>query len=237
MISKEKLTKLIINKCRHKSLPTIIQPNQVSSNWIITDSKLPYLKLNVSIPTNEILNEINNINHLFVEHREQYGEHLGWESFCIHGKSFDSTREDSFYNDNRPYVWTDEANELMPATVNFFKNNWFGNQFRRLRVMKLNPGGYIFMHSDGKPDQLSPVNIAITQPDGCEFVFENYGTVPFRPGSAFALNIFNNHCVFNNSDQVRYHIIAHHLTTTEEYNTMLVQSFNEYINETSTTNN
>jgi hypothetical protein len=226
MNSRKQLLEMIINKCETKHF-------NISADWLQRKSNIPYLKLGINIPTDIIYNEIKNIEHLFVEHREQYNEHYGWQSFSIHGKSYDSTREDEYYNDDRPHIWTNEAKDLMPNTVDFFKNNWFGNTFNRLRVMKLLPGGYVFIHSDGNlPGRLGPVNIAITQPTGCKFVFEEYGVVPFQTGDSYILNVANRHMVFNDSDEVRYHIIAHHLTATEQYNTMLIKSFNEYINET-----
>jgi hypothetical protein len=230
MVSKEKLTKMIIDRCRDRQPPHIVQPNSITSDWILRQSGMPYMPLSVDIPTDQILLEIKKVEHLLVDHREDYEEHQGWTSFCIHGKSYDSTREDEYYNNNRPYIWTPEALSLMPKTVEFFKNNWFGNSFKRLRIMRLAPGGYIFLHRDGTDSHLGPVNIAITQPQGCEFVFEDHGVVPFSTGRAYILDISNRHCVMNNSAEYRYHIIAHHLTTTDEYNTMLVESYASMLN-------
>lgn len=239
---RKNLTNLIANKCRNNT-PTypLNIPADIDANWVRCKSNLAYLKLDIKVPYVQIQQEVNNIKDLFVTHREDYNEHEGWYSFSIHGKSYDSTREDEYYNDQRPFVWTNEAEALMPLTVDFFKNNWFGNTFARLRVMKLAPGGYIFLHSDEDKNKTNncmyPVNIAITQPKECEFIFENAGVVPFEPGSAFLLNVSNKHLVINNSNEDRYHLIAHHLTTTREYNKIIVNSFNRYINETGTINN
>jgi hypothetical protein len=229
------ITKAVVRKCRSKQPPTQTLPTTVDETWV--ESNLPYLPLAVDIPASVILDEIKSSEHLFVEHREEYGQHSGWSSFCIHGKSYDATREDEYYKDDRPYVWTPEAKSLLPNTIEFFKTSWFGSKFKRLRVMKLAPGGFISLHSDNGANKLGPINIAITQPGGCEFVFEKYGTVPFAVGSAIALNVYNNHCVYNNSDQDRYHIIVHQLTSTEEYSKMLVHSAKQYLNENSTNSN
>jgi len=230
---------MVVNKCKANTFDFIgICQENVTSEWIINQSGFPYMKLDITIPTDVIHDEIKNIEQYFVEHRESYAEHQGWKGFCIHGKSYDATREDQYYNDNRPYTWTSEAIKYMPRTVDFFSNHWFGNTFQRLRVMKLEPGGHIFLHRDvAPPGRLYPVNISITQPEKCDFVFEDYGVVPFSKGDSYILNIANSHCVLNDSDYPRYHIIAHHLTTTDKYNTMLVNSFTKYIDETSTTNN
>ena len=56
---------------------------------------------------------------------------------------------------------------------------------------------------------LYETNIAITHPDDCKFRFLDYGTVPFKTGKAFMVDISNKHFVYNDSDQVRLHIIVH----------------------------
>ena len=190
--------------------------------WIINESAIGYLPLLVDIPHEAILNEIANMEHLFVKHR-QNENHVGWSSFCIHGVSYDATSED-----NGSLTWTKEALELMPNTVEFFKNNWFGNEFMRLRVMKLDPGGYITLHRDNDPPgRLGAVNIAVTQPEGNSFVMENYGIVPFKTGSAIMLNISNRHAVINESSEVRYHIIAHHKKVTNAFKEKVIESYNK----------
>lgn len=197
------------------------------AHWICNHSNLPWLKLNIAIPFNLIEQEIKNIENYFVLHRSDYNEHTDWQSFCIHGKSFDATREDAYYKDDRPHTWTAEALKLMPKTVEYFKH-WPHQIFSRIRVMKLAPGGIISLHRDAElPGVLEPINIAITQPKDCKFVMENYGEVPFTPGSAFILNVSNRHTVVNDSDQTRFHIIVHQ-TNDSTFDSLLVESYNTY---------
>lgn len=192
----------------------------------IINSNIGYLVMNKIIPYEMISKEIKNIESFFVPHRAEFDESLGWEGFCLHGKSYDATKEDSYYNDNRSKDWTSEALDLMPNTVNFFKNDWFGNTFNRLRIMKLLPNGYINCHSDDKkPGYLSPVNIAITNPSGNIFAMENCGIVPFVPGRAIMLNVSNFHAVRNESNEPRYHIIVHHNTITDSFKQLVVESY------------
>jgi hypothetical protein len=75
--------------------------------------------------------------------------------------------------------------------------------------MALEPGGFVSVHQDRKKSALEPINIAITQPVGCDFVMEGWGVIPFENGKAFMLDISNRHAVVNNSKETRYHIIAH----------------------------
>ena len=115
----------------------------------------------------------------------------------------------------------------MPKTVEYFKNTWPNAGYRRLRVMELAPGGIISVHQDTTPpDALRAVNIAITQPTGCEFIMEGYGLVPFTESSAYMLNISNRHTVINNSPEYRFHIIAHQ-EFDKEFDNVLVTSYNK----------
>lgn len=194
-------------------------------DWIRTQSGLPWLPLTLSVPYTQILSEINNIEPLLSLHREEYNEHKGWKSFCIHGKSFDSTREDAHYNNVCNHDWTPEAEKLMPVTVEYFKTRWPANQFSRLRVMLLEPQGYISIHKDNNIAELAPINIAITQPEGCNFVIEKKGTVPFVPGQAIWMDVSGNHTVFNNSNQRRWHIIVHQSFDNIDFQNEVVKSY------------
>lgn len=222
-MDRNSITELFIKRESNK-IPTV---DKVEYSYEkIINSSLGYLVLQTKIPYATIANEIKNIEHLFVPHRDNFNESKGWLSFCIHGKSYDSTREAEYYNNNRPDIWTAEAQTLMPDTVHFFQTNWFNNTFRRLRIMKLLPGGYINCHSDlSKPGKLNPVNIAINNPDGNVFVMEKWGTIPFSAGKAIMLNVSNLHAVQNNSDEPRYHMILHHAHVTETFKQTVVDSY------------
>ena len=205
--------------------------SDATAEWIRYHSGLPWLKLLIELPTTTILNEIQQIKHLMTSHRDEYAEHSGWESFCIHGKSFNATKEDSHYNDNRLHQWTNEANIYMPRTVEYFKNVWPGFEYKRVRVMRLKPNGHISIHQDYSEKKLTAINIAITQPNDCLFVMEKKGTVPFRPGDAFWLDISNKHTVFNNSDQDRWHIIVHQNTSSPKFQDLVVNSYKMLYNK------
>jgi hypothetical protein len=75
--------------------------------------------------------------------------------------------------------------------------------------MLLEPGGYILPHEDVEWKQLSAVNLAINNPPGVNFVMENWGTVPFVPGTVNMLAVGNKHMVYNESYEDRFHIIVH----------------------------
>jgi len=198
-----------------------------SARWVAS-SGLPWLALDIQVPHLEILKEIHNVSQYFVTHRDEYNTNLGWESFCIHGKSYDATRESGFYNDQRPMTWTKEAVELMPVTVDYFKNTWPCTAYDRLRIMKLTPGAVIEVHQDYQgPLRMGPINLAITQPNECKFYIEGQGVVPFEPGSAIWLDVGRRHCVVNDSDEDRYHIIVHQQIETKEFDELVLRSYNK----------
>jgi hypothetical protein len=184
------------------------------------------LDVPVPVPVAAIAKEIQAIRHLLVDHRDDYGEHEGWRSFCVHGRAYDATREDSYYTDTRIKTWTMEAEIFMPETVQYFQS-WPIDRFHRIRVMELAPGGIISLHQDeSKPSALGPINIAITQPTGCDFCMEHYGVVPFKVGTSMLLNVSNLHTVINNSEEYRYHIIVHY-EPTNLFDSILLTSYNK----------
>jgi hypothetical protein len=187
------------------------------------------LQLDMDIPFDLIANEIQAIpDNFFVAHRDTYESNAGWKSFVLHGKSYDATRETEYYTDNRPLVWTQEAETYCPDTVKFFKHSWPSTDFERVRVMLLEPHSIINLHNDpGSPDEFWPVNIAITQPSDCNFYLDKFGIVPFTPGSAFLINVGNMHTVINDSDQKRYHIIVHHKKTNKKFDKIIERSYNK----------
>lgn len=231
MSIKYKISRMMFEKFRHVQHHPSGLIKQPSFNWVQTESKLPWLKLQLDIPTDIIKSEIQAIKNLLVPHRDDYSEHRGWESFCIHGHGYNLTREDNHYTNVSGYHWTKEACEYMPETVKYFQTQWPGAKFQRVRVMRLAPGGYIAIHSDGPPDWLGPINIAITQPKDCYFVMEKFGIVPFDTGSAFWLNVSTRHAVFNDSDQERWHIIVHQQNDNIEFHNIVAKSYDMLYNQ------
>ena len=91
--------------------------------------------------------------------------------------------------------------------------------------MALEPGGFVSVHQDVTVSSLSPINIAITQPEGCKFVVEGWGVVPFKVGTSFMLDIANRHAVINNSNETRYHIIAHYAELNNKFKKIVEDSY------------
>lgn len=175
-----------------------------------------WLELDISFTPYHDPTELEKIKKYYVEHRE--GEdHEGWESCCIHGLGSDMTGicYDYGYDDeiNAPYQWT-EVSKDAPKATKFWKE-FPAEKFARVRFMKLKPQGHIGMHNDTPKeyppnllDFLLPINVAITNPQGCTMEIEGHGIVPWKPGKVFLINILQNHRVTNNSNEERLHMIA-----------------------------
>lgn len=228
---KQKISQLMYKKYINAEYQLPTYNPDADFAWIRQRSGLPWLQLCVNVPYKTIAKELEAVQSLLIPHRDDYSEHSGWKSFCIHGKSFDATREEKYYNDSRPYIWTPEAKTLMPSTVEYFATQWPHTSFTRLRVMLLEPGGHISVHSDYSESELSPINIAITQPDNCNFVMEHHGAVPFTAGSAFWLDVSNKHTIFNFSDQPRWHLIVHQSFDNVEFEELVVNSYQILYNQ------
>lgn len=181
---------------------------------ILRESLLPYLPLKgIPVPWREMLEEAKRLESVALSHRSRLEEHKGWKSLVLHGISSVHTQHADQYGmdpeDPSIYRWTDIA-DLCPVTKAFFQTRFHYEEFQRVRFMYLEAGGYILPHVDEESRYyLGPTNIALNNPEGCRFVMENVGEVPFRAGDANKLALIHRHAVYNESSETRIHIIVH----------------------------
>jgi hypothetical protein len=180
-----------------------------------TGNSLHYLELDLpyDVPYEKMHKEADSFRQHYVPHRTHYEGHGGWNSLCIHGLSAVQTQGEDMYgfthpNDSIPYIWTDIC-KWMPTIAMFFQETFTYDAFERIRIMQLEPGGFIYPHTDSDNHKLGPVNLALNNPDGCKFFMKGRGVVPFKPGQANKLDNGFEHIVFNDSDEYRYHMIIH----------------------------
>lgn len=191
-------------------------PDFFDPKWTVLESGWPFFKLSAldNQPYTEMFKEAEALSEHFLVHRDTYGH--GWRSLTLHGLNED-TQSLEQYGDDRKQVlsqldWTWVADRC-PVTKKFLTDVWPAEFLNRVRFMLLEPGGYILPHQDRPSDQkrLSVCNISLNNPDGCEFKFDKFGTVPFtNEGSAFLMDISNKHSVWNRSDKPRIHMIIHY---------------------------
>ena len=194
-------------------------------NSIKTTSNLPFLELDLQFPYETAMQEILAMpKDLFVEHKNDMSEE--WYQFVMFGISFAETRSDWNHPDN---TWISEALEHMPRTVEWFKNFYPSNNFSKIKLALLKPGGRINEHSDGNikgfaSGQNSVLNIAVNNPDGAEFHIDDT-IIPFRAGSAMLIDFSKSHSVVNKSTSDRYHILIGHTDETDEFKTKVIESY------------
>lgn len=191
-------------------------PDFFDPKWTITESGWPWFRLSRldHQPYKEMYDEAYSLIDEFKPHREDYGH--GWKSLTLHGLN-DDTQSLEQYGDDRVEIlnqlhWTWVADRC-PVTKKFLTDVWPAEFLNRVRFMLLEPGGYILPHQDRPDDQkrLSVCNISLNNPEGCEFVMKDLGTVPFdNNGSAFLMDISNIHAVWNRSNVPRIHMIIHY---------------------------
>jgi len=198
---------------------------------IVEFSHLPWLKLDIEVPHEAMLEEAINIQQYYVAHRSEESviglSHKGWSSTCIHGIEWNKTNHYTSYgyesNDSTPYKWT-IISDLCPTITKFFKYSFPMTEYYRLRIMKLEARGFIMPHKDMEENRLSPINISLNQPKECIFKMRDKGVVPFSPGDAYLLDVGNEHAVINNSNEDRYHIIVHGIPN-KDYKELVIKSY------------
>lgn len=157
--------------------------------------------------------EAKKLSKHYVPHRT-HESHKGWSSLVIHGISSVHTESSHSYgytDETAPWRWTD-VSTLCPIISKFFRTHFDYTRYYRIRIMKLSPGGYVWPHRDSiseDENHIGPINIALNNPDECKFYMDNIGYLPWQAGRAIKLNLYNIHCVYNNSNEDRYHIIVH----------------------------
>lgn len=186
-----------------------------SFNSSRADPECAYYPIRFEFDAETFQSECKGVDDLYFDHRAEdqtsgYG-HRGWQSLTLHGIDKHKTKHFVHYGfknfDEAGYHWTD-ACEKVPKLCRFLQSLPY-TRFHRVRIMRLAPGGYIMPHRDGTDRSFGPLNIAINNPVGCHFVFEEKGVVPFEPGIGMVLDVARKHAVINQSTEVRYHIIVH----------------------------
>jgi len=202
----------IIDRFIESSLENQWYPPHTPIEFDVFESDWPFLQIDFVDDFEKMHQECIENDHLFVGHRQKDKHmsysHEGWSALTLHGIRPDATEHYDQYGLTEPnYKWTEVCN-YFPTCVQFLKKLGY-RTYDRVRIMRLDPGGYIMPHSDGKGRIFGPLNISINNPKGCEFYFQDWGKVPFKQGTGFFLDIGNVHAVYNNSDEPRYHFIVH----------------------------
>jgi hypothetical protein len=187
--------------------------------WIRFESQCASLKLNINSEMTAMREELKTKHIVAIPHEKGYSS--GWKAITLFGFSSILTHSSHSYIDSRIITkddkadWTD-VSKYFPETVSWIKKYSPWKEYTRIRVMVLEPSGYISPHKDFDKHILGGggVNIAVTNPVGTEFVLEDAGIIPFYEGDWIMVDVGRMHSVRNLSLEPRIHIIIH---TIEEF--------------------
>jgi len=185
-----------------------------SADWIRKRSGLPWLELDITVPTADIMREWQGIQTHTATQWERGDEWQGisnhaWKSLTLHGLSAEILRrQPRGASINR---WTEVADQC-PMTKQFLESHFnISSSDGAIRFLLLQPGGYIVPHRDQRDPGLQFCNIGIDVPDGTHFYMEKYGNMPYKSGSCLIWDHSVRHWVVNDSDKPRLHlsVVAH----------------------------
>jgi hypothetical protein len=175
-----------------------------------------YLKLEISLPYEEMLAEAFALLDKFTPHRSGEYSHDGWESLTIHGLGWSKHENWDAYgykkgkDASNDMVWTEIA-DLCPVTTKWLKEVFPCKKYGRVRFMLLRAGGAIAMHNDSSMKLIENINIALNNPAGCKWIWGDSEELIMEQGGVYAMNLHYDHSVVNNSNEHRMHmIIARH---------------------------
>jgi hypothetical protein len=194
---------------------------------------VPYLKLSLDIPVDMIYREWLTIKDLMVPHRaEHYENHQDWYALCLHGLDAYKTQfftQYGYEKANPPeHQWTEIAKSC-PNTVEWIKKTFPSQKYFRIRYMLLKTGGRIDWHTDNQRFILGPINISITNPEGCAMHWRDWGTQPWEPGQAYLMNVSYEHMVENLSNKDRLHMIIDPIKFGTEFDDLMTRTINDHM--------
>lgn len=175
-----------------------------------------YLKLGIELPYQEMCAEAFALLDKFTPHRDDDYSHKGWESLTIHGLGWDKHENWDAYgykkgkDASKDMIWTEIADQC-PVTTKWLKESFPCQRYGRVRFMLLRAGGHIALHNDSSIKLIENINVALNNPVGCKWIWEDGEELIMEPGGVYAMNLHYGHQLVNNSNEDRMHmIIARH---------------------------
>lgn len=174
-------------------------------------SSAKFLKLNLKVEYQNILEEAINLKDRFVYHKAKPYSHKGWKSLCLHGiseKHIDTWGDYGFKTASDAgdaSMWT-EISALCPHTMKFI-NNFPSNKFGRIRFEVLESAGYIDEHRQSRVPVLENIIVPLNSPIG--YTHQWFDNEYFTPtlGYAYTTNIHYFYSISNNSKEDYYQLV------------------------------
>lgn len=184
--------------------------------WIEKHSGVKYIRVNQQFPYEQMLEEAKNLpekyyinNYVKEENNHQKSaheyDHGGVDLATLHGIEWNT------FSRGSNYKWTETAAHC-PIITNFFKNSFPAKSYQRIRIARMQPGGFVSPHIDAFDNSTSmyQVNVALNNPGWRLWWTDDNTHVPFEDGSMFIIDPTQEHAGIHEGNEVRYHIIAHY---------------------------
>jgi len=202
-----------------------------TKDYYRSDAK--HLILDIPVPYQEMLREAINLRHRFTDHRPNENKHKGWKSLTLYGldenrhENWDIEGYSSALDAAKDFKWTSAAYDC-PITLDFLLNTFPSKRYGRVRLMLVEPGGYIGFHSDTKHRILENINIPLSNPKNCIWHWRDGEKFFMEPGISYAVNISYEHSITNDSDEDRYHLIVARHDSTDEWKQLIDVASRKY---------
>lgn len=206
-----------------------------SAEWIVKESRMPWLELDINTPHNELINEIKQFSENLIpfcsniskesetyQSRDAQAKRLqvdkcvkDWEFITLYGigSNIVSRKEDytSLNKINVSHKWTDAGNKC-PLHKKIIEDTFILDNDITIMYAVLRPGGFCTPHTDADKDSdkknvLTSLTLMTYNPSGSIFFFENWGKIPIKQGKMYLLNVAYYHATINNSNENRYHLM------------------------------
>lgn len=193
--------------------------------YLFSNSK--YLKLDISVPHERMLDEAKKCEKDFIPYRMN-DTNSSWYSLPLIGLGKDKpysweTYAGSAKEAAEKTVWTENCKKC-PIITNWLTSVYPSKLYGRTRLMLLKAGGRINFHKDMDYSVLAAVNVALNNPKNCKWHWRDGESLEFSAGDAYAMNLSYEHSIVNDSDQDRYHLIIHNYDFTRECKKMFQRS-------------
>lgn len=207
-----------------------------SSEWIINESGIPWLELDINVPSKELLNEIEPFFNKLVpfcsnistksetyKAKNEQAKRLNveecvksWEFITLYGigSSIVSRQDDYDYfkDKNVSHKWT-SVGEKCPLHKKIIEDIFILDDDITIMYAVLKPGGFTTPHTDKDKDssemgtKLTSLTLMVNNPKKCIFSYENWGKIPIKQGKFYLLNVSYFHTTHNKSNKNRFHLM------------------------------
>lgn len=134
----------------------------------------------------------------------------GLTSLCFYGYGPTMTLPDHCYSKkelhgkSKHWVFAQECS----VTTKFLRESLPFKNIDRIRLQFLHPGGVLGPHKDNHDDFLSSINVTVSNPHNCHFIYKDHGDICLQDGDVYLMNTSHTHSVVNLSNKHRVSLVV-----------------------------